>query len=214
MRRGMGLADIFLYILLMFLLSIAILIVGLDSVTKTTIEIDESHAQHLVRTSIVERSVVESFALIPVEGVAENVVVYYDDDRVTIDYGELHASRSESLSMIASYVLYNVVGRPDDARPLYSVFYREPVLHAAPMRVRTTPTEHDRIGPVVPRRGDSSDLWLEQDGDSAFEVGIEESVSHSEDRLVWVPGYVGPHIHARGVYLSFRTPLGVALDEG
>lgn len=213
-RRGIGLTDIFLYLFVLMLLMVALVITGLGSFMRTTITIDDEDSQQMIRTSIVERSVLESLPLVPVEGVLTDTVVYYSDSLETIDYTPYRVSRSESLSMIATYVLHSIAGDPTAARPFPSVFYREPELHASHVRIGISRSPHDHVGLVVPARSQTEEIWLVRYDGDPIRVGIEGTRKASGARLVWVPGYVGSHPHARSVFLSFETPLEVVFDEG
>ena len=212
MKRGIGLTDIFLYLLVLFLMIIALAISGLGGITRTTITIEEDSAQEMLRASLVERSITESLPLIRVEGTVHEAPTYYGE-RETIDYGSYEITRAESLSMIATYVLHNVVGGLDDARLFPSVFYRTSELHRSPMRMRLSPTTHDRLDTVVPPRSEALDLLLVRPDESTFSVGIEERRVYAPERLIWVPGYVGSDVHPRGIFIGFEMPLEVALDE-
>jgi hypothetical protein len=200
MRRGVGLADLLLYVFALFLIIIALIITGLPGFTTKEIQIKSADAHAMIRTSIALRSAFESMPLARVE-----------DDSNTIDYSVFSVSRAESLPMMATYKDPAVNDVPIFADSTQDRPFISSELQGHMMGFTLAPLRHDRMGDHVPKEGvllpavsiGRSTL------DPLFVSGVESETFRSDETRFWVPGYVGTDIHARGMKIGLNVPAEV-----
>ncbi len=190
MRRGMGLADIMLYLFLLFLIGLTVVIAGVPNLfTGVTVTIDSDVALRETRSVVAERSVSEGLTL------------------MSSVFAEPGLSGHE---VIASYVSYVYA---DSARSRLRLPYIGRV-DEAPSQLTIRPSVHDTIRAAAPNRRDTvaTPLSFNADGTDFFRAGIVES-GGERNTVRWVPGYVGPEPHARAFQITYTLPLEVWFDE-
>lgn len=210
MRRGVGLVDVFLSVFLLFLILFALLLTGLPIFKPSTVQISDVSGYQLIRASITERSLLESFPLTFVEG----DVPIQPTGTESFEFEDYVVSRSESLSMIATYKDSDVVGTLPGRR-LFSPLAIESNLMKNNIHFSVLVSEHDRIGATVPRMLTPPEMnfWIDDEGSLMFRAGVQRDKQYSESRLVRVPGFIGPDVHARSIFVRFEMPAEVKQRE-
>lgn len=194
MRRGIGLADIMLYLFVLILVSLTMVIAGVPGLfSSVSVTIDSSAALEQARVVATQRSV------------SEGLMIHRSTNE---DLDEESLSGYEVVSSYASYVYTD----PGFGRLRDSFSLREPRSFTM-LTIRRS--VHDRVLPAVPQRR-SFDSYPEfsfhPDGTDYFIAGSNEG-SGMRNMMLWVPGYIGPDVQVRSVGVTYTTPLEVWSDE-
>ena len=194
MRRGIGLADIMLYLFVLILVSLTVIIAGLPGLfSSVSVTIDSSAALDQSRTVATQRSVSEGLMIHrSSQGLVDETISGY-----------------EVVSSYASYVYTD----PSLRRYRDAFILQEPRSHSM-LTIRRS--VHDEVLPVAPERRSFDSytaLSFLHDGTDSFTAGSNER-SRDRNMLLWVPGHIGPHPQVRSVGVTYTAPLEVWFDEG
>lgn len=202
MRRGMGLADIMLYIFVLFLvlITLAITVLGSQSDSPiTVIDIGSDDAKQMLATSIVSRSVLETLPAVEVQGSVGG-----------IDYAGFSIDQHEFLGFAATYVHTSEKREESDLRD--SAWF-QPRLRKGMFDVelyQLTQTSPD--DPIGRNYVYTESFGVTSSGPVSFRVGPDTGMP-IDVVMVWVPGYVGESRVTRGLLAYLNVPEEVMIDE-
>jgi hypothetical protein len=194
MRRGMGLADIFLFLFVLILVVVALVITGVPGLLQAvSIGIKTDGAHTVLQSIAVERSASEALSWV--------------SSGVEVPEGDVGFTGLESIAVHASYVYTDRLGGRTDR------FIRSE--HDAIFRMLSYPSRHDVYLEDVPDRQDVMSPPLEfvpVFGSDSFSLGFIEGSFEAQSvrtEYVWLPGYVGPYPVARSARINIVHPFEV-----